>query len=43
MEIGKPQRVHRVEPLRDPVPSKRRPEEAPPKRVEEEPHPVPAR
>ena len=29
VEIGKPKRVYRVEPLRDPVPSRRRPEEAP--------------
>jgi hypothetical protein len=33
MEIGKPKRIYRVEPLRDPVPSRRRPHEAPrPKR-----------
>jgi hypothetical protein len=27
MEIGKPKRIHRVEPLREPVPAKRQPEE----------------
>ena len=34
MEIGKPQRVHRVEPLKEPVPEKpkpvERPQQAPP-------------
>jgi hypothetical protein len=43
MEIGKPKRVVRVEPLRDPVPSRRRPEQEPPQRVEKEPRTVPAR
>jgi hypothetical protein len=43
MEIGKPKRVVRVEPLRDPVPSRERPGHEPPQRVKEEPRPVPAR
>jgi hypothetical protein len=43
MEIGKPKRVYRVEPLRDPVPSRRRPGREPPRRVEKEPRTVPAR
>jgi hypothetical protein len=29
LEIGKPKRIYRVEPLREPVPAKRRPQEAP--------------
>jgi hypothetical protein len=37
MEIGKPKRIHRVEPLRDPVPSKR------PRPVRKAPHTAPAR
>jgi hypothetical protein len=43
MEIGKPKRVYRVEPLWDPVPSRKQPSEEPPQRVKEEPRPVPAR
>jgi len=39
MEIGKPRRVHTVEPVRDPVPR-----EAPkPKEPSRKPEPVPAR
>jgi hypothetical protein len=29
VEIGKPKRIYRVEPVREPVPSKRRPDTAP--------------
>jgi hypothetical protein len=43
MEIGKPLRVRRVEPIETPLPS-RQPSEAPTKRrVKEEPATVPAR
>ena len=42
MEIGKPKRVYRVEPLREPVPSKRQPREAP-QRIRERPSSVPAK
>jgi hypothetical protein len=34
MEIGKPRRVHRVEPLRNPVPEPRREQEPGPERRE---------
>jgi hypothetical protein len=40
MEIGKPRRVHRVEPLKQPVPSKRRQEEAPRRTMREDPTPI---
>jgi hypothetical protein len=43
MEIGKPKRVHRVEPLTAPVPSKRRPAQAPRRRVRQAPAPVRAK
>jgi hypothetical protein len=43
MEIGKPKRIYRVEPLREPVPSKRRPQDAPSRPVREEPSTVPAK
>jgi hypothetical protein len=43
MEIGKPKRVYRVEPLRDPVPRRRENEPAPPGRAPETPKTVPAR
>jgi hypothetical protein len=36
MEIGKPQRIHRIEPLKQPVPVKREPAERP------KPAPVPS-
>ena len=42
MEIGKPKRIYRVEPLREPVPSKRRIEEAP-QPAPQTPEPVPAK
>ncbi len=42
MEIGKPQRVYRVEPLRDPLPERREPAQVPPARPVE-PEKVPAR
>ena len=31
MNVGKPKRVHRVEPLKTPVPAKKQPEEKPSK------------
>ncbi|HSC49821.1 MAG TPA: hypothetical protein VLD16_06100 [Gaiellaceae bacterium] len=40
MEVGKPQRIHRVEPIKEPVPSKAPPAE-PERRVE--PEKVPAK
>jgi hypothetical protein len=43
MEIGKPMRIHVVEPIQAPVPSKRRPQEAPERRVKEQPSPAPAK
>ncbi|HZO34528.1 MAG TPA: hypothetical protein VFB17_05570 [Gaiellaceae bacterium] len=44
MEIGKPKRIYRVEPLRDPLPSKREHEPAgPPAVAPAGPKPVPAR
>lgn len=42
MRIGKPRRVHRVEPLREPVPAKREPE-APKEPVRKEPAAAPTR
>lgn len=33
MEIGKPRRVHRVEPVKDPVPRRRREQEPAPSRA----------
>jgi hypothetical protein len=42
MEIGKPKRTYRVEPLQEPVPSKRKTVERPPER-RVEPEKVPAR
>lgn len=42
MEIGKPQRVYRVEPVKTPVPAKRAPERAPSVKPRE-PEKVPAR
>jgi hypothetical protein len=29
VNVGKPKRIHRVEPLKDPVPARRRPEKPP--------------
>jgi len=43
MEIGKPKRIYRVEPLREPVPSRRQPQEAPPQPVRKAPSVVPAK
>jgi hypothetical protein len=43
MEIGKPQRIYRVEPLRDPVPPKREPREQPQRPRTPEPSIAPAR
>lgn len=42
MEIGKPKRIYRVEPLRDPLPSRREREPAPVV-APAGPKPVPAR
>lgn len=42
MNIGKPRRVHRVEPLREPVPAKREPE-APTEPARKEPATAPAK
>jgi hypothetical protein len=42
MEIGKPKRVYRVEPIRQPVPAKQ-PQVAPQRPAKEEPTTVPAR
>ena len=42
MEIGKPKRIYRVEPLRDPVPSKQ-PPESPEQPVKRDPSVVPAK
>lgn len=41
MEIGKPKRIYRVEPLREPVPSRREVQAPAPPR--EAPKPTPAR
>ena len=44
MEIGKPRRVHRVEPLRSPVPAPKREQEPAPQRQDPAKQPaVPAR
>jgi hypothetical protein len=43
MEIGKPKRIFRVEPVREPVPPRRRPAEEPPRRVRKKPGAVPAK
>jgi hypothetical protein len=43
MEIGKPKRIYRVEPLREPVPPERQPREAPSRPMREEPSTVPAK
>lgn len=43
MEIGKPKHIYRVEPLQEPVPSKRRPQKAPPRPEREAPSTVPAK
>jgi hypothetical protein len=43
MEIGKPRRNYRVEPLREPVPSKQQPQEAPRPERRQAPSPVPAK
>jgi hypothetical protein len=39
MKIGKPRRIHRVEPLKQPVPQ--RPEPGPPEKAPEAPKKVP--
>jgi hypothetical protein len=41
MEVGKPIRIHEVEPVRDPVP-RERPNEPPRQRPQREPRPVEA-
>jgi hypothetical protein len=41
MEIGKPRRIHRVEPLKDPVPE--RPQEPEPKEAPRAPAEVPSK
>jgi hypothetical protein len=43
MEIGKPRRVHRVEPVKDPVPVPAFPEPAPPEKAPAPPKEVPAK
>lgn len=43
MEIGKPRRVHRVEPLREPVPSRREAPAERPQKTPAEPAKVPAK
>ena len=43
MEIGKPRRVYRVEPVRDPVPVREEPRKAPPAPKRKEPSTAPAR
>lgn len=43
MNVGKPQRVYHVEPLRSPVPSKTQPGPAPAEPSRGKPKPVPAR
>ena len=43
MEIGKPRRVHRVEPVKDPVPGPALPEPAPPEKAPTPPKEVPAK
>ena len=42
MEIGKPRRIHKVEPLKDPVPAKRDPA-APPEEAPAAPKKAPAK
>ena len=42
MEIGKPKRTYRVEPLREPVPSKQPPKERP-RPARKAPTPAPAK
>jgi hypothetical protein len=42
MDIGKPQRIHRVEPLKEPVPEKSEPA-APPEKAPASPKEVPAK
>jgi hypothetical protein len=42
MEIGKPKRVHRVEPLKDPVPASPEPA-APPEQAPSAPKEVPSK
>jgi hypothetical protein len=43
MEIGKPKRIYRVEPLQEPVPAKRRPAKSPQRPAKEAPSPAPAK
>lgn len=43
MEIGKPRRVHRVEPLKSPVPARREVPAEPPERTPAEPAKMPAK
>jgi hypothetical protein len=43
MEIGKPKRIYRVEPLRDPVPARRQAAPAQPAPRPAKPEPVPSR
>jgi hypothetical protein len=42
MDIGKPQRIRRVEPVKEPVPEKETPA-PPPEKAPAEPVPVPAK
>jgi hypothetical protein len=42
MEVGKPLRVHRVEPLKNPVP-RQKPRKAPRSPERERPQPIPSR
>jgi hypothetical protein len=43
MEIGKPRRVHRVEPLKEPVPERREVPDEQPQRTPGKPEKVPAK
>lgn len=43
MEIGKPKRVHRVEPVKDPVPATPQPTAPPPEQEPSAPKEVPAK
>ncbi|HZP72496.1 MAG TPA: hypothetical protein VFA97_03860 [Gaiellaceae bacterium] len=43
MEIGKPKRIYRVEPLREPVPARREAQPEPAPQAPAEPKTVPAR
>lgn len=43
MKIGKPKRIHRVEPLKEPVPDEPAAPTRPPERKPEEPKKVPAK